>query len=182
VEKTFVMIKPDGVKRGLIGEIITVLERAGLRALKIEMMRPSQELVQQHYPDSREWYTSIGDKTKQGYALLGKDSQEEFATDSSIEIGKIVKVWLVDFISSGDVLAMVWEGNAAVTNVRRLCGNTLPILADPGSIRGRYSIDSPDAANAAKRPITNLIHASGEINEANSEIKLWFPDLDLEQG
>ena len=145
MEKTFVMIKPDGVKRGLIGEIITVLERAGLRALQMEMMRPSRELVQRHYPDSREWYTSIGDKTKEGYALLGKDSQEEFATDSSIEIGKIVKVWLVDFISSGDVLAMVWEGNAAVKNVRRLCGNTLPILADPGSIRGRFSIDSPDA-------------------------------------
>ncbi len=180
MEKTFVMIKPDGVKRGLIGEIITVLERAGLRALKMEMMRPTRDLAEQHYPDSRDWYTSVGDKTKQGYSLLGKDAQAEFGTDSSIEIGKIVKVWLTDFISSGNVLAMVWEGNAAVKNVRRLCGHTLPILADPGSIRGRFSLDSPDAANAEKRPINNLIHASGEIDEAISEIKLWFPDFDLE--
>jgi nucleoside-diphosphate kinase len=84
---------------------------------------------------------------------------------------------LVDFLTSGEVVAMVLEGNAAVPNVRRLCGKTVPLFADPGSIRGRYSLDSPDLANAEKRPIYNLVHASGAPEEAQSEIQLWFPGL-----
>ena len=180
MEKTFVMIKPDGVQRGLIGEIITVLERAGLKPLAMKLTRPTRELAEKHYPDTHDWYTSVGRKTIDGYALLGKDVVTEFGTDSPTEIGKTVKGWLIDFLSSGDVLAMVWEGNAAVKNVRRLVGNTLPVLADPGSIRGRFSIDSPDAANKEKRPVSNLVHATSDIEDAISEIKLWFPDFEMD--
>lgn len=175
------MVKPDGVRRGLIGEVITVLERAGLKPLAMKMMHPSRELAEQHYPDSHDWYTSVGRKTIEGYALLGKDVEAEFGTDSPTAIGKTVKCWLTEFLSGGDVLAMVWEGNAAVRNVRRLVGNTLPIIADPGSIRGRFSVDSPDAANAGNRPITNLVHASGETEEAIGEIRLWFPEFDFDR-
>ncbi|MGH8476797.1 MAG: nucleoside-diphosphate kinase [Methylococcales bacterium] len=180
MERTFVMIKPDGVQRGLIGEIITVLERAGLRPLAMKMLRPSRELAEKHYPDTHDWYTSVGHKTIDGYALLGKDVEVEFRTDSPTEIGKTVKGWLIEFLSSGTVLAMIWEGNAAVKNVRRLVGNTLPILADPGSIRGRFSIDSPDAANKEKRPVSNLVHATSESEDALSEIKLWFPEFEMD--
>ncbi|MGH8560005.1 MAG: nucleoside-diphosphate kinase [Methylococcales bacterium] len=180
MEKTFVMIKPDGVQRGLIGEIIAVLERAGLKPLAMKLIRPSRELAEKHYPDTHDWYTSVGHKTIDGYALLRKDVEAEFGTDSPTEIGKTVKGWLIDFLSSGDVLAMVWEGNAAVINVRRLVGDTLPILAHPGSIRGRFSIDSPDAANKEKRPVSNLVHATSDIEDAINEIKLWFPEFELD--
>lgn len=181
MEQTFVMVKPDGVLRGLIGDIISILEHAGLKLVAIKMLRPSREIVQKHYPDTEQWYATVGHKTFQGYALLGKDAKSELGVEDPVEIGRMVKDWLVDFLTSGNVVAMVWEGNAAVLNVRRLCGNTLPIKADPGSIRGRFSLDSPDIANAQKRSVYNLVHASGEVEEAKSEIRLWFPDLEVEQ-
>lgn len=173
------MVKPDGVQRGLIGEIISTFERTGLKLLQIKMLRPSREVAEKHYPDTSDWYSSVGHKTRDGYAMLEKDVKTEFGTDDPVEIGKMVKVWLTAFLTSGEVVAMVWEGNAAVKNVRRLVGNTLPIMADPGSIRGRFSLDSPDAANAEKRPISNLVHASGEVHEAINEIKLWFPEFEF---
>ena len=89
----------------------------------------------------------------------------------------MVKVWLIDYITSGSVVAMVWEGPLAVSNVRRMCGNTVPSKAEPGSIRGKYGLDSAVSANAEKRPIFNLIHASGNVEEAATEIKLWFPEI-----
>jgi nucleoside-diphosphate kinase len=179
MEKTFVMIKPDAVQRGLIGEIISTFERTGLRLCAIKMLRPTKNLATKHYPDTIDWYSTVGRKTFEGYALMGKDVKAELGTDDPVEIGKMVKGWLVDFLTSSDVVVMIWEGNAAVKNVRRICGNTLPIMADPGSIRGRYSLDSPDAANAEMRPVYNLVHASGEADEARAEINLWFSELDL---
>lgn len=179
MEKTFVMVKPDGVQRGLIGEIISTLERTGLKPVKIKMLRPDREIAMKHYPDSLDWYAPVGNKTLDGFAMLGKDVKAEFGVDDPVEIGKMVKNWLTDFLCSGDVVAMVWEGNAAVKNVRRLVGNTLPIMADPGSIRGKFSLDSPDATNHDKRPVSNLVHAAGEIDEAIGEIKLWFPEFEF---
>ncbi|MDD5093982.1 MAG: nucleoside-diphosphate kinase [Dehalococcoidia bacterium] len=179
VEKTFVMIKPDAVRRGLIGEIISTFERSGLSLYSMKMLRPTKDLVTRHYPDTTDWYSTVGKKCLDGYSLVGKDVKSELDTDDQVEIGKMVKRWLVDFLTSGNVVAMIWEGNSAVKNARRITGNTLPIMADPGSIRGRYSVDSPDIANAEKRPVHNLIHASGEIDEARDEIALWFPELHL---
>jgi len=150
IERTFVMVKPDGVRRALVGEIISTFERAGLRIVAMKMLRPTRELVFKHYPESNEWFSEVGEKTIKGYKDIGLDVKSEFGTDESVEIGKMVKEWLKDFISSGDVVAMVLEGNAAVINVRRLCGGTFPIFADPGSIRGRFSVESPDFANAEK--------------------------------
>lgn len=174
METTFVLLKPDAVSRGLIGEIISIFERTGLKIEKMQMLTPSRELASAHYPDTQEWYSIVGGKTIEGYRLVGKDVLIELGTDDVVEIGKMVKSWLVDFLSGGKVIAMVLSGNSAVKNVRRLCGHTLPIMAAPGSIRGKYSLDSPDAANAEQRPVHNLVHASGEIEEAETEIRLWF--------
>ena len=177
MERTFVMVKPDGVERGLVGEIIATFERAGLRIVRLRMVRATRELVQKHYPDTEEWLSIVGGKTIEGYEEIGLNAKAELGTDDAVEIGKMVKGWLVDFITSGDVVAMVLEGNAAVRNVRRIVGATIPVKADPGSIRGRFSLDTPDAANREKRPVKNLIHASGEVEEAKFEIGLWFPEL-----
>lgn len=177
IQRTFAMIKPDGVHRGLVGEIISTFERSGLKIVAIRVVRPTDEIVSKHYPETTEWFSAVGGKTLQGYAEIGLDAKQELGTDDKVEIGKMVKKWLVEYITSGNVIPMVLEGNLAVSNVRRLCGNTLPIFADPGSIRGRYSLDSPDLANAEKRPVYNLVHASGDSTEANYEISLWFPDL-----
>ena len=177
IQKTFVMIKPDGVKRGIVGEIISTFEKAGLKIAALKMITPTKDIISQHYPENDTWFNIVGEKTFKGYEEVGLNVKNELGTDNKIEIGKMVKSWLIEFITSGNVVVMILEGNEAVSNVRRLCGNTLPIFADPGSIRGRYSLDSPDIANAEKRPVYNLIHASGTVEEAIFEIKLWFSEI-----
>jgi nucleoside-diphosphate kinase len=173
-EKTFVLIKPDGVKRGLVGEIISTFERAGLIITQLQMIRPQENIVQLHYPNTEQWLESAGRKAIGGYQSVGLDVLTELGTNEPIAIGRIIKKMLVEYLCSGDVVIMVVEGNLAVSNVRRLCGNTLPSEADPASIRGRFGIDSPDISFAEKRPVLNLVHASGNIAEAEFEIKLWF--------
>ncbi len=173
-QRTFAMIKPDGVKRGLVGEILSTFERAGLKITKLEMRRPTENIVQQHYPSSEEWFKTAGGKAIQGYKEAGLNILDDLGTDDPLTIGRTIKKRLVEFLCSGDVVIMVIEGNLAISNVRRLCGNTLPTHADPASIRGRYSIDSPDLSFAEKRPVLNLVHASGDLEEAEFEINLWF--------
>ena len=176
-ERTFVMVKPDGVRRRLVGEITATFERAGLTLVALKMLRPSLELATNHYPETEKWLDAVGQKTLEGYQALGQNAKEVLGVDDPRDIGRLVKGWLVTFLTGGDVVAMVWEGNAAVKNVRRLCGSTMPVFADPGTIRGKYGIDSPDTANAEQRTVHNLVHASGELDEAEAEIALWFPEL-----
>jgi nucleoside-diphosphate kinase len=179
MEQTFVMVKPDGVKRGLVGQILSRFERCGLKLVGLKMIHPTKTRVEKHYPSTEKWFTIVGEKTLNSYAELGLDPKEHLGTDSAVEIGKTVKKWLVDFISSGPVVCMVWEGNHAIQNVRRIVGNTLPIKAQPGTIRGDFTIDSPDLANIKHRPIRNIVHASGDPEEAAHEISLWFTNEEL---
>jgi nucleoside-diphosphate kinase len=173
-QRTFVMIKPDGVNRGLIGEIISTFERVGLHIVNLELRHPEKEIAEKHYPDSEEWLRTAGNKALTNLSELGLDPIEELGTENPIEIGLLIKKRLVKFLCSGNVVIMVLEGNLAISNVRRLIGNTLPIQAEPSTIRGRYCIDSPDLSFDEKRPVLNLIHASGNENEAEDEIRLWF--------
>ena len=175
-QRTFVMIKPDGVKRGLIGEIISTFERANLQITRLEMRHPEQSVAQKHYPSTDEWFRTAGQKALRGYKEAGLDAIDDLGTNDPVAIGQTIKNRLVEFLCSGDVVIMVVEGNLAISNVRRLCGNTLPTEADPASIRGRYSVDSPDQSFAEKRPVLNLVHASGSRTEAEFEIGLWFSE------
>ena len=177
IEQTLVLLKPDAVSRNLTGRIITTLEDAGLSIKAMKMLTADKETLTKHYPSSTEWLSIVGGKTLEDYEATGKDAMKEMGTTDAVEIGKIVKGWLVDFMASGPIVAMVFEGNEAVKNVRRLVGHTLPSKAEAGSIRGRFSCDSPGLANSEKRPVLNLIHASGEVDEAEFEIGLWFPEL-----
>ncbi len=176
-QQTLVLLKPDAVERKLSGRIITTLEEAGLTITAIKMLTADKKTLAEHYPSDDKWLGIVGGKTLEDYEASGKDVKAEFGTDNAVEVGKIIKGWLVDFMASGPIVAMVVEGNEAVKNVRRLVGHTLPNKAEPGSIRGRFSCDSPSAANEEKRPVTNLIHASGEVDEAQFEIGLWFPEM-----
>lgn len=175
MERTVVLVKPDGVKRGLIGEIITRFERVGLKIVAMKMVWVDEDFAAKHYPISRaEWVKGIGEKTLKTYEEYGKDPGEEIGTKDPVTIGKMVAKWTLGFLSSGPVLAMVLEGVHAITNVRKIVGNTIPTFALPGTIRGDYSIDSPAVANETKRAVHNLIHASGNAEEAKFEEELWF--------
>ena len=179
IERTFVMIKPDGVKRGLIGEIISRFEKVGLKVVGLKMFKFSRELAERFYPSEEEWYRKVGEKTLGTYSEIGKDPKEDFGTDNSVEIGKIIKKWLVDFISSSPVVAMVLEGNRAIEIGRKLVGHTLPYKAMPGTIRGDFSVESPDLANIKKRAIINLVHASDSPETAEREIGLVFKEDEI---
>jgi nucleoside-diphosphate kinase len=173
-EKTLVLIKPDGVKRGLVGEVVSRIERRGLKIIALEMVWATKEQVDDHYPKNKEWITRIGEKTKGTYEKYGFDAKKEIGTEESEEIGKMVRGWLIDYLTSGPVVKMVIKGIHAIDMVRKLVGNTIPALAEMGTIRGDFSVDSPIAANKGKRGIRNLIHASETVEEAKHEIEFWF--------
>lgn len=173
-ERTVVLIKPDGVKRALVGEIIQRFEKAGLKIVALKMAWVDKDLVAKHYPDDKDYLTRVGEKTLKTYKEYGRDPNEELGTKDAYEIGKMVRQWNMDFLSSGPVVAILLQGLHAVDNVRMMAGNTLPRFAQPGTIRGDYSLDSPILANMGKRTVRNLVHASGTIEEAKFEEELWF--------
>ena len=130
-ERTFIAIKPDGVQRGLISEIIGKFEKKGFKIVGLKQLIPSKELAQKHY---------------------GVHKDRPFFND------------LVNFISSGPVIAMVWEGSGVILNARKLIGATNPLDSEPGTIRGDFAI------NIGR----NIIHGSDSKDTADFEINLWF--------
>jgi nucleoside-diphosphate kinase len=173
-ERTYVMIKPDGVKKGLIGEVIRRFEQRDLKVVAIEMFQPTHEEIDNHYPKNKEWITRLGMKTLSTYEKYGFDVLEDFGTTDAEKIGPEIRMWLVDYMLSAPLVKMVVEGAHAVDMVRKICGDTLPNRAEIGTIRGDYSIDSPATANAEKRAVANILHASETPEEAAHEIKHWF--------
>ncbi len=176
-ERTFCMVKPDGVKRALAGEIIHRFEKVGLKLVAVRMFVPTEEQVRKHYPMSDEaWVMRLGDKCISGFENLDCTPMEVLGTEDKMVLGRGVTESLVKYLTSGPVIAMVIEGIQAIEMVRKLCGHTLPFKADVGTIRGDFSVDSPAIANAEGRSIHNLIHASENAGEAENEINLWFGD------
>lgn len=135
MEETLVLIKPDGVKRQICGEILTRYERKGLIIKAMKLLQTSRELAEEHYAEHK-------DKP-----FFGE---------------------LVDFITSGPVLAFVLAGKNAVTSVRTINGATNPVDATPGSIRGDYALTMD----------SNVVHASDSVDSATREIHLWFPEYE----
>ena len=136
MERTFLMIKPDGVQRGLIGSIISRYEAKGFSLVGLKMLAVPKELAEKHY---------------------------------AVHSDKPFFKGLVDFITSGPVVAMVWEGDGVVASARKLIGATNPLTADPGTIRGDYGITIG----------RNIIHGSDAIETAHTEIALWFKEEEL---
>ena len=180
IERSVVLIKPDAVKRGLAGEIIGRLEKSGLKIIAMKMVWADRGLVAKHYPDDREeLLRGIGEKTLSTYEKYGKDPKEELGTMDPLEIGRMVNQWNMEFLSSGPVVAIIFEGLHAIDNIRMAVGNTLPVFAQPGTIRGDFSLDSPAMANSRKRSVRNLVHASGNAEEAQYEAQLWFHEKEI---
>lgn len=178
-EQSVVLVKPDGVKRGLIGEIISRFERIGLRMVACKMVVVPPEMAQKHYGYDDQWFINVGNRTLEFYEKIGKDPNEEVGTKDPKEIGKLVKKWNVEFLTEGPVLAMLWIGPHAVEIIRKMVGSTYPQSALPGTIRGDFGFDSPATSNTEKRCVRNLIHASGTVDEAKLERQLWFKESEI---
>ncbi len=180
MEQTFVMIKPDGVKRGLTGEVIKRFERSGLKLVAIKMLEPSLDLLHTHYKTTQEdTILRLGGKTLATYEKYGRDAKKDFGTNDPKDLGKLVVEWLVKYMTSGPVVAMVLEGRHAVDNVISLVGPTMPVAAPGGTIRGDFSTDSAAYANIERRGVMNIVHASGSIEEAKFEVALWFDPTEI---
>ncbi|OJI08200.1 MAG: nucleoside-diphosphate kinase [Candidatus Vogelbacteria bacterium CG22_combo_CG10-13_8_21_14_all_37_9] len=173
-EKTYLMIKPDGVRKGLIGEIIRRLEQRDLKVVALQMVRPSREEIDQHYPKDETWIKRLGSKSMATYLKYNLDPIKEVGTSDELVIGQMVREWLVDYMTSAPVVKVVIQGIHAVEVVRKIVGQTIPSNAEMGTIRGDFSIDSPLLANQEKRAVMNLVHASETAEEALHEIKHWF--------
>jgi nucleoside-diphosphate kinase len=174
MEQTLVLVKPDGVSRGIIGEIIHRFERAGLKIVAMKMVWPTEQMADEHYPKDEKFKRILGSKTLSTYQENGMDPMAELGMSDELEIGEFVRSTLIRSLTWGPVVALVLEGNHVVAQVRQMTGSTMPSGSAPGTIRGDFSVDSAALANAKKRAVRNIIHASGEIDEAKHEIALWF--------
>ena len=174
-ERTLVIIKPDGVQRTLIGEIIKRFERSGLKLVGIKMMVPSPDLIDKHYNIDQQWKIITGKKTIESYIKKGKKPP----SDDPLKITEIVLRGLKKYMSSGPIIVMVWQGAHSVKIVRKITGSTEPLTSDVGTIRGDFTIDSYEISDLDGRSVRNLIHASGNTSDAEKEIKLWFKNNEL---
>ncbi len=166
IQRTLILLKPDAVEKNLVGEVIGRYEKAGLKVVELKMLNASDEIISQHYPMEEDYLRIIGEKS----AKAGEKIADP------VEQGRMVVSWLRKFISSGPIVAMVLEGEDAVIRARKITGFTDPSQAEKGTIRADLGEDSILKANREKRPVYNLIHASGDELEAQKEISLWFPN------
>lgn len=174
-EKTLVIIKPDAYERGLTGTILERFERRGLALEDIRVSRDEEDLVAQHYPLSEDWLAVVGQKSLDEHNRLGLAPKHYLGTEDPVEIGRMVHHWLQDYLLSAPMVPMILSGSQAISTVRQLVGYTIPVDAAPGTIRGDFSSDSAFAANKEHRAVRNVVHASGDEEEAAREIELWFP-------
>jgi nucleoside-diphosphate kinase len=178
-ERTFMMVKPDGVMRGLIGEIISRVEKRGLKVIALKMEQATAEKIDGFYPKDPAWVKRLGEKGLKTFAEYQLDPKEYMGTDDAMKIGVGVRKSLIEFMQIGPVVPMVVEGVHAISVIRKIVGSTLPVFAEPGTIRGDYSVDAPTAANLEGRGIYNLVHASETPEEAAHEVSYWFKESEL---
>jgi len=169
VQRTLIFIKPEAIQRHLIGEFFSKFEKRGMKLVACKLIAPTREQIGKHYPDDESWYADTGTKTLKSYAEKGIDTGL-----TAVEMGKKIRQKLVNYFADRPLVATVWEGTHAVALGRKTAGSTNPLMADIGSIRGDYSMESYDLADELDRPVHTLIHASGSPEEAEREIKLWF--------
>lgn len=169
-ERSLLILKPDAVQRGLMGEIISRFEKKGLKIVAMKMVWPSEEMAKKHYDQPESAMMMLGTRTLEAYAEKG--IVHKF-TDP-MEIARDIQKKLVRFLANGPVLAFIIEGAHAVAHVRKIRGHTNPLAADVGTITADLTIDSYFIADEDERAIRNLVHASGTVEEAESEIKIWF--------
>jgi len=147
MEQTLIVLKPDALQRGIVGEIITRFERVGLKIVAAKIVQPNEAHYYEHYE-------TIG-------KMISRRGQQAFDVTLA-------------FMQEGPVMAMVLEGIEAISQVRKMVGTTEPKSAQPGTIRGDFSHISFDYANNLNVSIPNLIHASGDSSDAKKEIAHWF--------
>jgi nucleoside-diphosphate kinase len=174
IERSLVLVKPDGVQRGLVGEIVAKFEKKGLKIVAMKMVWPTETQAKKHYDQPEHAARALGEKTLAAYKERGVDLKKE-----PLEIAADIQKKLIRYLTGGPVVAMVIEGAHAISHVRKIRGGTNPLSADVGSITADYTVDSYFIADEDARAVRNLAHASGSVEEANVEIPIWFADEEI---
>lgn len=177
MERTLIILKPDAVKRGLIGKVVETFENVGLKLMAAKMLKPSADVIKNHYPGSPEWIQEMGEKTLASFKQSGDNVMKTFKTEDPAELGKFIYERLIKYWMEGPIIVMVWQGPNAVTVARKLRGHTIPALANAGTLLAQYSFDSSPLSASLDRVVKTFIHASGSTDEAEREIKYWFPKI-----
>jgi nucleoside-diphosphate kinase len=169
-ERTLIIIKPDGIQRSLVGEIIGRFERVGLKIVAMKALVPTKDQAKIHYTLEKTWLRKVGEKAIKAYL----DKNLVPPQKDPIKAGEKVLSSLIKYMTSGPVITFVLEGAHAVAVVRKLVGSTEPLTSDVGTIRGDFVLDSYQMSDTDNRSVRNLIHASGSPAEAQSEMRHWF--------
>lgn len=177
LEKTLIIIKPDAVKRSFIGTIIETFENVGLKLLAAKMLKPDLQVIKNHYPGTHKWIKEMGNKTLLSFKESGDDVKKKMGTEDPMKLGQFVYDRLIKYWMEGPIVAMVWEGPGAISITRKLRGHTIPLLAQSGTLHAQYSYDSSSLSASLDRVVKTFVHASGSIEEAEREIKYWFPGI-----
>ncbi|KND49990.1 MAG: nucleoside-diphosphate kinase [Parcubacteria bacterium C7867-008] len=173
-ERTFVIIKPDGIQRNLVGEIISRFERTGLKLVALKMTVADKDLIWKHYNKDDAWFIKKGTGIIENRKAAGLSAEKE-----PIEYGKDIIRALEKYMTCGPVVMMIWEGNQAVAVVKKLVGTTEPATSDVGTIRGDLTLDTYAMANVDDRAVRNLIHCTDMPEEADGEINIWFTSEEI---
>lgn len=179
IEKTLIILKPDSLKRGLVGKIFQTFENVGLKLLIAKMVRPNAQVIKNHYPGTTEWIEEMGKKTLASFSQSKLDVKKSLGTDHPHKLGQFVYDRLVKYWMEGPIIVSVWEGPHAVEVARKIRGHTIPLLANPGTLHAHFSYDSSPLSSSLDRVVKTFIHTSGNTDEANREIKYWFGDIEL---
>ncbi|MCA9357035.1 nucleoside-diphosphate kinase [Candidatus Kaiserbacteria bacterium] len=175
-ERSLVLLKTDAVQRSLVGEIIKRFEQTGLKISAMKMVEATEAQLLTHYNKSDEWYEKKGKGIVEELKSRGVEVEKE-----AIEYGKDIIRTVVKYMMVSPVVAIVFEGNNAVSVVTKIVGTTEPATSDVGTIRGDYTVDSYGHATYENRAVRNLIHQSESPEEAEREIAIWFKEEEIMQ-
>lgn len=173
-ERTLVLIKPDAVRRQVVGELITRFERKGLKLIAMKMVWPDEARAGAHYTDSEEWIKDTGERTHQSYLDKGLTPPLD-----ARGLALNTRRKLLESITAGPIVALVLQGSHVIEAVRKMRGATSPQLADVGTIGFDYSVDSYEVGDSGDWAIRNIIHASDSVENAEKETAIWFDEADL---
>lgn len=173
-ERSLVLLKPDTVQRSLVGEVIKRFENTGLKIAAMKMIVPTEQQLLTHYNKDDAWYQRKGEGIVKELEQQGKPIEKEAA-----EYGKDIIRTIVRYMTAAPVVAMIMEGNKAVSVVTKIVGTTEPATSDVGTIRGDYTVDSYFHATFENRAVRNLVHQSESPEEAEREIAIWFKDEEI---
>jgi len=173
-ERTFVILKPDAIQRGLMGEIIKRFESVGLKMIALKMVMATEEQCWEHYNKDEAWFLKKGANIMKNREDLGMPIEKE-----ALEYGKDIIRALAKFMTAGPIVPMIFEGNQAMGIVKKIVGETEPLTSEVGTIRGDYTLDSYELSSYDDRAVRNLIHCSDMTEEAEREIKIWFDESEI---